>query len=86
MSAVIVEFPRNARAISERRRAVKNAVGERADFTHATIEQRRRAMSAAISELERGGSAGWAIQLGYYELPRVQRHAFRMPTDPRPAA
>ena len=83
MSAVnVVPFPVNARAVSARRRAVKESVDARAKETCAPLEQRRKALAAALAELDRGGSAGWAIQLGYNELPSLRRPAYRVPTSP----
>lgn len=86
MSAVIMQFPSNPRALSERRRAVKESVDERARSTNASLEQRRAAIGAALASLDRGDSAGTAIQRGYDQLPSVRRQAYRVPTFPGDAA
>lgn len=85
MSAVIVEFPRNARAAGERLRAIKAAVEERAKATNATPEQRRQAVNVALSEYHRSGSAAWAIHEGKAQLPPLARHSYRAPTPPEAA-
>lgn len=67
--ADIVEFPRSMSAISgERLRATRAAIALRATAVKATSEQRGKAIRAAIAELDRGGSVGRAIQMGYDEL------------------
>lgn len=86
MSAVIVPFPSNARACSERLRTVRERIIERANETKATPEAKQRALQIAMDAMDGGASAGWAIYLGQRELPRTTRQAFRSPTDPRPAA
>ena len=85
MSAVIVPFPRNARALAMRPVAIRSAIEERARATHATAEQRRNALNMAITEYDRTGSAAWAIFAGKQELPQLQRHPYREPTPPEAA-
>lgn len=86
MSAVIVPFPRNARAAGERLRAVKAAVVERAKSTNATLEQQSHAVNTALAEFQRTGSASWAIFQGKQLLPQIARHPYREPTPPLDAA
>lgn len=85
MSAVIVSFPRNARAAGARIRAIKAAVEERAKATHAPLEQRSHAVTTALAEYRRTGSAAWAIYQGKLQLPQLPRPAWRTPTPPEVA-
>lgn len=86
MSAVIAQFPANPRAVSASRRAVKLGVDERAKSSGATLEQRTRALSVALTALARGTSPAAALQLANAEMPRVARLSFRQPTGPGTAA
>lgn len=86
MSAVIMQFPSNPRELSERRRAAKDSVDERARSTNATVDQRRAALAAVLASLDRGDSLGSAIQRGYDQLPSVRRQAYRVPIFPGDAA
>lgn len=82
MSAVIVEFPKTARANAARLRAVREAIAARAKETNATAAQKFNALQVALVAIHRGESAGWAMQLGYRQLPAVRQQAFRQPTFP----
>ena len=87
MSAVIVQFPRNARADRNRRKAVEDAVIERARATNATSAQLAEALKVAKAEyLRTGGSASWAIWKGKEQLPQLQRVSYRTPQPPKDAA
>lgn len=86
MSAVILPFPSNARACSERLRTVRDRIIERANATKATPEKKAYAIKVAMDAMDKGASAGWAIYLGQRELPRLANESLRSPTDPRPAA
>ncbi len=85
MNAVIVPFPRSARAAGERVRAVKAAVEERAKATNAPAAQRSHAVNTALAEYQRTGSASWAIYQGKLLLPQIARHPYREPTPPEAA-
>ena len=82
MSAVIVPFPRTARHAAARVDAVRDSIIERARSTKATSEQKFKALQVARIAMNRGESAGWALQLAYAELPTVRQPVYRWPTSP----
>jgi hypothetical protein len=86
MSAVIVPFPRNARALSERLRAVRNAIAERAKEVGATTEQKNRAQALALRVMDAGCSAGWALVKAKEILPHPKMQVYRQPQPPKDAA
>lgn len=85
MSAVIA-FPRNARAVSERRRAVRESIIQRAKDRGATPQQKDEALALAFRMLDRGESAGWALAEATLLLPSVRTVSFRRPIGTPPEA
>lgn len=85
MSAVIA-FPSNARAVSERRRAVRECISTRAEQRGATKEQKDQALALAIRMLDHGESASWAIAKATELLPSVRMVSFRRPVGGPPEA
>jgi hypothetical protein len=85
MAAQILRFPADPE-FGQRMRAVLNAIAERADSTHATLDQRRQAKAEAAECLDNGGSVGAAIQRGYDFLPSVRMQGYRQPSRTPPDA
>lgn len=86
MSAQVIAFPSNARALNERLRAVRTSIADRAKDVGATLEQKSQAQAAAMRVMDGGGSAAWAIAVAKDMLPRPQLLAYRQPTTGPEAA
>jgi len=80
--STVIPFPRTARHAAARVDAVRDSILERARATKASSEQKFKALQVARIAMNRGDSAGWALQLAYAELPTVRQPVYRRPTAP----